>query len=1086
MNSDVEKSTNMIYNEESTLHMVNLDAYLSCVCGVTIVPQLGFVVTRPRLLVCSRHLITSNMGIYPSSTSAIFYLLTACAVLYSCGHPSSGCMEEERQALLQLKGSFKDPSFRLSSWEGNECCQWKGIGCSNVTGHVVKLDLRNPCYPRRGEGDLQSSCSFFKYKLEAQHVPPSLSQLKYLNYLDLSGNSFNASPIPPVFIHSMKQLKFLSLSDAHLSGRIPHNIGNLTKLFFLDLSFNPLLHSDDVYWVSKLSLLRYLYMSDVSLGKAQNLFLVLNMLPSLLQLELMNCSINKIHSHHPLVSKNMTSIQYIDLSYNNLSSVPSWLANCAKLVSLYLESNALNGSIPSAFQNLTSLALLDLSQNNLESVDPSWLGGLKGLQFLNLSWNHINHIEGSLTSFLGNVCHLKSLDLSGNKIQGDALVGNLQSGCISYDLEELYLSNNEFNDHLPTWLGQLESLVYLILRSSLFHGPIPSSLGNLSKLTYLILADNRLNGSIPNSLGQLENLSFLDISNNHLSGGLPCSITTLVNLKYLLLNNNNLTGSLPNCIGQFVNLNTLLLSSNHFYGVIPTSIEQLVSLENLDLTENFMNGTIPPNLGHLPNLSTLYLSKNNLQGNIPHTLGQLVNLRNLDMSLNHLEGMFSEIRFPRKLAYMNLTNNHITGPLPQNIPDRLPNVAQLLLGGNLINGSIPDSLCKINSLYNLDLSSNNLVGNIPNCWSRTHRLNEIKLSSNKLSGVIPSSFGHLSTLVWLHLNNNSLRGEFPSSLRNLKQLFILDLGENQMSGLIPSWGGDIFPSIQILRLRQNKFHGNIPAQLCQLSTLKIMDLSNNMLMGSIPHCIGNLTAMIQGSKPSTSVSLAPGDPKYLEWSDQEVIQIMKGRELQYTRNLKLVAIMDLSRNNLSGPIPKGITLLTALQGLNLSHNHLSGEIPTSIGDMKSLESFDLSHDQLSGTIPHSMSSLTFLSRLNLSYNNLSGPIPQGNQFSTLDDPFIYVGNKFLCGAPLPNQCGTDDRDDDSELDEDGKQDRSEKWWFYFVVALGFATGFWAVVGVLLLKKRWRHAYFRCIDEAMHKVNVTFARLKKRCAGNPVD
>ncbi|KAK2380337.1 receptor protein EIX2 [Trifolium repens] len=239
-------------------------------------------------------------------------------------------------------------------------------------------------------------------------------------------------------------------------------------------------------------------------------------------------------------------------------------------------------------------------------------------------------------------------------------------------------------------------------------------------------------------------------------------------------------------------------------------------------------------------------------------------------------------------------------------------------------------------------------------------------------------------------------------------------------------------------------------------------------MGSIPHCIGNLTAMIEGKKPQ--VLIAPGQPRYFEWYEQDVSQIIKGREDHYTRNLKLVSNMDLSNNNLSGPIPKGITHLTALQGLNLSHNHLSGEIPTTIGDMKLLESLDLSHDRLSCSIPSTMSSLTFLSHLNLSYNNLSGPIPQGNQFLTLNiDLFIYAGNKFLCGAPLSNHCTADNRNK-SDDDDDGKHDRAEKLWFYFVVALGFATGFWVVIGVLLLKKGWRHAYFKCIDEVVYKLH----------------
>jgi len=83
--------------------------------------------------------------------------------------------------------------------------------------------------------------------------------------------------------------------------------------------------------------------------------------------------------------------------------------------------------------------------------------------------------------------------LSGNKLQGDALIGNLQSArCNGSGLEELDMTNNNFNDQLPTWLGQLENMVTLTLHSSFFHGPIPHILGKLSNLKYLILGNNYL------------------------------------------------------------------------------------------------------------------------------------------------------------------------------------------------------------------------------------------------------------------------------------------------------------------------------------------------------------------------------------------------------------------------------------------------------------------------------------------------------------------------------------------------------------------------------------------------------------------
>ncbi|PWA35614.1 leucine-rich repeat domain, L domain-like protein [Artemisia annua] len=203
-----------------------------------------------------------------------------------------------------------------------------------------------------------------------------------------------------------------------------------------------------------------------------------------------------------------------------------------------------------------------------------------------------------------------------------------------------------------------------------------------------------------------------------------------------------------------------------------------------------------------------------------------------------------------------------------------------------------------------------------------------------------------------------------------------------------------------------------------------------------------------------------------------VMQVIKGVTLEYSKMWTLVSNMDLSSNKLVGEIPQELTTLVGLLGLNLSHNHLDGVIPKGIGNMTSLFSLDLSANILNGTIPLSIATLNFLSHLNLSQNSLSGRIPTGNQLQTLTDPSMYAGNRDLCGAPLTKTCSnlenSPTRTSTNEY-EDG--DEPKKLWFSLGIVSGFVTGFWGVIGVLMFKKHWRHKLFTFSEATMEKIYV---------------
>jgi hypothetical protein len=64
----------------------------------------------------------------------------------------AACSPHERDALLAFKQGISDTYGVLASWqeEGllHDCCRWTGVACSsNVTGHVVELDLSHTAIP---------------------------------------------------------------------------------------------------------------------------------------------------------------------------------------------------------------------------------------------------------------------------------------------------------------------------------------------------------------------------------------------------------------------------------------------------------------------------------------------------------------------------------------------------------------------------------------------------------------------------------------------------------------------------------------------------------------------------------------------------------------------------------------------------------------------------------------------------------------------------------------------------------------------------------------------------------------------------
>ncbi|KAB2598484.1 receptor-like protein 12 [Pyrus ussuriensis x Pyrus communis] len=739
-------------------------------------------------------------------------------------------------------------------------------------------------------------------------------------------------------------------------------------------------------------------------------------------------------------------LNYLDLSENNFNTtrIPSFFGSMTSLTHLNLGYSWFDGVIPHKLGNLSSLRYLNLSNYNLKVDNLRWISGLSLLKHLDLS--HVDLSKASdwlqVTNMLPSLAELIMFDCQLDQIP-HLPIANFTS-LVVLDLSESY-----FNSLMLRWVFSIKNLVSLRLSYCGFQGPIPSISQNITSLREIDLSSNSISlDPIPNSIQNMTGLKVLNLEENNFNSTIPEWLYSLNNLESLLLSYNELRGEISSSIGNMTSLVNLHLDGNRLEGKIPNSLGHLCKLKVLDLSENHftldswhLGLEWPMWLRTQTQLRDLSLSGTQISSTIPTWFWNLTSqVEYLNLSHNQMYGQIQNISVAQ-YSVVDLSSNHFTGALPI--------VPTSLLWLDLSNSSFSGS-----QLYFLHLGNNNLTGKVPDCWMSWQSLRFLNLENNNLTGNVPMSMGYLQYLRSLHLRNNHLYGELPHSLQNCTELSVVDLRVNGFSGSIPIWIGKSLSKLNVLNLRSNKFEGDIPNEVCYLKSLQILDLAHNKLSGMIPRCFHNLSALANSSEsffPTRVYSISDEDRIIIS---ENTILVTKGIEMEYSKILGLVKGMDLSCNFMYGEIPEELTGLLALQSLNLSNNRFTGRIPSKIGNMVQLESLDFSMNQLDGEIPPSMTNLTFLSHLNLAYNNLTGRIPESTQLQSLDQS-SFVGNE-LCGAPLNKNCSTNGVIPPATVEQDGGGGYRllEDGWFYVSLGVGFFTGFWIVLGSLLVNMPW--------------------------------
>ncbi|KAL6297569.1 hypothetical protein ACE6H2_005711 [Prunus campanulata] len=394
-----------------------------------------------------------------------------------------------------------DPSNRFSSWVGKgDCCNWTGVVCDNLTGHVLELHLAGymPFTPSfSGTPDSLSEVESLQW----------ISGLSQLQHLDMScANLSKASD----WLRVTNTLPSL-VESFHMSAcglyHIPAGIANMTNLKFLDLQGN-YISSTIPKWLYRLSHLQSLILS-------YNLF----------------------HGEISSSLGNLTSIVNLDMRRNNLNgSVSEIFESPVQIESLSLSENNLSGQLTDKLGNFEKLRKLNLAYNSISGPLPPSFGNLSCLEVLRIDDNNLSGVISQL--HFTNLTRLVEFFASGNSLTLETTPHWLPPFQLSIlDLDSWHLESSEF----PMWLQSQTQLGILSMSNTRISGTIPTWFWNFSSaLEYIDLSENKLYGEVPPIFPSSMWLN-LYIGSNQFHGSLPLVSPAL---ELLDLSNSSFSGTL--------------------------------------------------------------------------------------------------------------------------------------------------------------------------------------------------------------------------------------------------------------------------------------------------------------------------------------------------------------------------------------------------------------------------------------------------------------------------------------------------------------------------------------------------------------
>ncbi len=378
--------------------------------------------------------------------------------------------------------------------------------------------------------------------------------LPKLTVLDISGNFFTSFMLP--LANALPELEQVYMKSYPGGTRIKtlssKVFKGLTNLTVLDLSSNAIeVLPKDLF--NGLSKLHILFLASNGISYIDKYVFQDNQ-----QLRHLDISGNNIGDYITTqgVLDHLSKIEYLDLSENTIITLPlEMLWNMTELQTLKLSKNNLSGLGQGMFERQAKLKVLDLSENTgiQEILNVTFLG-LNNIEDIRLSKNYLVKVEDGSLLFT-NMLH--NLDLSHNRLE-----------------------------RIPNIFSKLTNLNTLDLRDNLFTEINPDIFQGLTSLIGLRLSQNRFTYIPKNAFVNCPNLDVLNLAQNNISTLEYGAFSGLPNLRYLKLEHNQIS-DIKYIFTFMPSLIVLMLAHNKIKGIDQTMLP--TSIFSLDLSFNHLS-----------------------------------------------------------------------------------------------------------------------------------------------------------------------------------------------------------------------------------------------------------------------------------------------------------------------------------------------------------------------------------------------------------------------------------------------------------------------------------------------------------------